>query len=81
MDEVQTHLGRQKRDGAGVPLVQHLGEQRPLKTDRNPCLPPGGLPQAAHPRRQQGGVLSALLPPILLKLSERALPGNRSRKS
>ena len=81
---MQTHLGRRERDGAGrgvLPLVWHLGKQRPLKTDRDPCLPPGDLPKAAHPCHLQGGVLSALLPPILLNLSELALPGNRSRKS
>ena len=57
VDEMQTHLGRRERDGAGrgvMLLLWRLGKQRPLKTDRDPCLPPGGPAQGSPPMSPAG---------------------------
>ena len=55
VDEMQTHLGRRERHGAGRGvMLWRLGKQRPLKTDRDPCLPPGGPAQGSPPMSPAG---------------------------
>ena len=81
---MQTHLGRRERDGGGgggCRWCRASGSRNPGKQIGTLHSCPGALPQAACLCHLQGGVLSVLLPPILLNPSELVLLGKHLRRS